>query len=784
MFKFTTVTMVAAVLAYAMPSQAQDVESSAAETATDSADAPPAPYDTIPVVAAPQASPPPLTEAASPVQLDDVVVTASKRQESSRTLAAAVTAIGKDRLEQTGASGFSEYLSLAPGVNFNSGTPGYSVVTIRGISSDTIPTLAQTAVGIYFDDIPLTDPAAPMVVPDIDAFDAERIEILRGPQGALLGSASLGGAINYIPEAPNLFEPEFAVFGSGNLATNSSLGGSAKLMLNTPLFTGIPLFVDGLAVRVVGHYTRTPGFIDNVGTGEEQSNENETFGGRAVIAFAPTPASVVRLSGLYQKTEVHDAGYVDESLGDLRKSTLATEPSSNEIGVAALRYGLEQENGSWAFIGGVQDKRMALSYDGATALGLSALGQQILLTQDGEVSGYSAELRYVSAPDTFEWLAGVSYANREEVFNVNLDPALTAGLIPVATALLAQLGLELPGPVAAATTLFRQRAVINAPESAAFLDATWHISPKFKLTAGGRAYHNVVDSAVHAQGLLVVPGGSTEYRKSNRQTADGFNPKVSFAWQASNDVMAYALYSKGYRLGGPNLVPSTPLTPTKQFYEPDEVNNFEIGTKTAWFDGALTLDLAAFYIDWADIPLVVSDRLGLFKYLDNAGDAASRGIETTLAARPLDFLTVRSSLTYLDAQLKNDFDPNNGRPPAKAGDQLPGAPEWTATTSLTGLWFWNDHYPTVTLIHRYEGASPTNISYADVKKGDFHLFDLRAGMKFGRFGITAYGKNLTDERAVMASNNYAQLSGEVLSLKFINPPRTFGLEMNYSFGPQ
>ena len=715
-------------------------------------------------------------------RLDEVMVTANKRKENARTLAGAVTAVGRERLDETGASNFGEYLSLSPGVNYNSGVPGYSVVTIRGVSSDTTPGLSQTAVGIYYDDIPLTDPAAPLVVPDIDAFDAERIELLRGPQGALYGSASMGGAVNYIPQGPNLFNTEYAVQATGNLATNSTLGGSGKLMLNTPL-SGTE---NGLGLRLVGHYTHTPGYIDNVGLDREGSNESSTGGGRVILGWAPTLDSEVRLSGLYQRTEVQDSGYVDESLGDLKKFTNQLEPSDNEIRLASLRYEREREYGSWAFIAGYQDKGMALSLDGGAALGLTAvlgpLDQRLILDQTGAVSGYSAELRFVSPPgERFDWLAGVSYANRDENFRVVLDAASLADAVAALTALSERLNLPLVPGLLSNATLFRQDAAIQAPETALFVDGTWRITPELKLTAGGRGYRNQVQASILARGTLVAPGGSLVYRSQRTETASGFNPKISLAWQASDELMVYGLYSKGYRLGGPNLVPSTVLTPTELTYGPDELFNYEVGIKTGWFDGALTVDVAGFLIDWHEIPLQIVERSGLFKYLDNAGDARIKGIETSVAVRPASFLTLRSSLTWLDARLLNDFDPNNNRPPAKAGDRLPGSPEWTATNTLTGLWFWGANVPTLTLIHRYESESATNLSFKDVQKGDYHLFDLRAGIKRGNFSLNAFCKNLTDERAVTASNNYAQPTGGVLSLKFLAPPRTVGLELGYSF---
>src|SRR5690606_22846589 len=143
---------------------------------------------------------------------------------------------------------------------------------------------------------------------------------------------------------------------------------------------------------------------------------------------------------------------------------------------------------------------------------------------------------------------------------------------------------------------------------------------------------------------------------------------------------------------------------------------------------------------------------GIFKFLDNAGNAEVWGAELALTMLPLDFLSLTTSVTWLDARLQNDYDPGNGRPPAQKGDRLPGSPEWSASNTLTASWDSARWQPTLTLIHRYEGESASNLLYQDIPKGGYHLFDLRAGVRRGNVTLTAFGKNLADERGVTASN--------------------------------
>jgi iron complex outermembrane recepter protein len=689
-------------------------------------------------------------QADTPMQLDDIVVTATKRSESTRTLAGAVTAIGRERLDETGSSKFAEYLALSPGVNLNSGHPGTSIITMRGVSTDTMPTITQSAVGVYYDDIPLTDPGTPVLVPDIDAFDAERIEVLRGPQGALFGSSSLGGAINYIPQTPDPWAFAAAAQAAGGLTENADTGVSGKIMANVPIVS------EAVGLRLVGYHTDTPGWIDNVGTGVNGANASSVSGGRAMLGWDIAPGSNLRLTGLYQKAVVDDLAYVDGG-GDLQKESLIPEEFSNDIALGSLRYDNEAEYGSWSLIAGYQAKNNYNVSDQSVFVGLQDADTPAPGAQTQAVDGYSAELRFVSTPgDFFDFLAGLSYADRDEHYAVTLDA----------------------GPA----RLFYQRADLQAPEAAAFADTTFRITPSLKLTAGGRYYRNTVDADIYGEGLLLAPSGSLTFSQTSKTVAKGFNPRVSLAYQFDRDIMAYALYSKGYRLGGVNLVPNTPASPTRTEYGPDEVKNYELGTKTSWLGGALVVDVTGFYIDWKDIPLFVQDRLGLFRYLDNVGDARVYGVETSLAMRPADSLILRSAVTWNEATLQNFYDPQNGRPPVQPGDRLPGAPEWTVSNTVTGRWFIAGLDPVVTLVHRYESESPSSLSYKEIMKGDYHQFDLRAGAQIRGVGLTLFGRNLADKRGVTAVHPYARTDGTIYRRDFIITPRTFGLELNYSFG--
>ncbi|MES2489208.1 MAG: TonB-dependent receptor [Pseudomonadota bacterium] len=711
-------------------------------------------------------------------RIEEIVVTANKRAENLGQMAGAVTAVSREQLERTGSSNFADYLSTAPGVNFSQASAGYSVITIRGVSSDTYPGLTQPAVGVYYDDIPLTDPAAPMVIPDVDAFDAERVEILRGPQGALYGSSSLGGAINYIPTQANLAQTQFRFFGSGSRTENASIGGSMKMMGN------VPLIEDTLALRLVGAYTKAPGYIDNVGTGIDGANSSRTAGGRAILGWAISDTTRVSLSGIYQGTRLDDAGYVVRGLGDLKKTSLDPEPFKNNLRLADLHFETESDYGTLVAIGGYQDKSSAQHLDGATALGIQALELRLPLSQIGRVKGYTGEIRFISPQsDVFEWLAGGSYANRNEKFKVSLNAAVLADTVSLLSSILNGLSITQLNELLESGTLFDETADITAPEKALFAEATYKPSDQWKITFGGRYYMNEVATETRSTGVLVLPAGGIDIKIGQTEKAKGFNPKVSVTWLPTDMMTFYALMSKGYRLGGPNIVPSNSTNGIPPFYNPDQVYNYELGTKTRWFDERLGIDITGFLIDWKNFPLQLQSSDGLFKYLKNAGNARITGVETAVTARPVESITYQGSFTWLRPVLTENFDPNNGRPAAPAGTQLPGSPTWALSNTILGTWSWGDFTPVLAFIHRYEGPSASSLQFPDIKKGNYNLFDLRLGTKFSEsISINLYGKNLSDQRGVTAANNVVTANGSNISQQYLVQPRTFGLDLTYDFG--
>ena len=247
-------------------------------------------------------------------------------------------------------------------------------------------------------------------------------------------------------------------------------------------------------------------------------------------------------------------------------------------------------------------------------------------------------------------------------------------------------------------------------------------------------------------------------------------PKVSLTWTPNDDILIYGLYSEGFRFGGPNVNFGVPPT-----FKSDSLRNYEIGARTNWWDRRLQLDATAFYIDWSDIQLsVVSPAFQ--SYAANAGKAVNYGFEGSATLRPISGLALQANLTYLDATLRQDFNPGAGGPIIRAGSVLPGASKWHLSDSATYTWSDVSYRPSVTLLHRYVSKALGEFgNITPVTTGDYNEFDLRARVELKGVGITAFVDNIGDVRGVSAISDFSA----AVYQRYIIRPRIIGLTFDY-----
>lgn len=716
----------------------------------------------------------PAGAAADPARtLDTVVVTAGKLKESVREIAGSVSAVTDQQLQDIGAQSLADYIQRTPGVVFNNYQPGVSHVVMRGIATSAGNVQGQPTTGYFLNEVPLTEPGWTIAIPDIDAFDLNRVEVLRGPQGTLFGSASMGGAVNYVANIADTGAFDAAAEATVSQTRNADVGFAGKAMVN------VPIKQDLLAVRAVAQYRDDPGFIDNIGTGRDGANSSTLDGGRLSLVLTPNEGTTLTWLSLLQNSDSDDNSYQIAGLGDLTRRTALPEYTHTKVAVHSLR--LDQDLGFadltalLAYQKKKQDWRfdytpVRAAYNADLGLDLTA---PLYIASGGESTGKSIELRLSSKPGgRIDWLVGGMYFDSDKSLHEQLGAEGAAAAFDRS---------PLFGPgngavIAPDGQIFNGFLTdLSGSEAALFGEGSVHFNEQWKLTVGGRLFRNKVRTVSTQVGFSTWPGAPKVSTQETKE--DGFNPKVSLTWQVNPDVMVYGLVSEGFRFGEPNTA-GLSAYPVPSGSKSDSLVNYELGTRTSWAGGRLLLDATLFYVDWKDIQLRLQTP-DLFNYASNGGKAYSRGVELSATWRPVDAFEWQASATWQRARLDEDlFILYYGTAPK--GSQLPGSADWTVSNLLS--WHFDARFsPTLSLSHQYVGGGISDLNSAvpgitPNRQGNYNLFDLRYRMTFSNTDVTLFGSNLTDKRGITRSVTETNGIGEGLVR-----PRTVGVTVHWRY---
>jgi outer membrane receptor protein involved in Fe transport len=687
--------------------------------------------------------------------LEEIIVTATKRSERLQDVPVAITALTGVELERRGAVRLEDYVAAVPGLAFASNGGNSGVLAIRGVATGTLAGNTQSPVALYYDDVPALESFAPLGMPDLQLFDVDQVEVLRGPQGTLFGSGSLGGAIRVQTAKPDLGKFGGKAEFSGNTIDGGGNGFGVAAAVN------LPLIEDELGVRLVGTYRRDGGYVDNSRLGATDVNEGESYGFRGRLRWKPTERLTVDALINSQNDEPEDGAYVayagKEFVGDSYvKQPVAIDNSNYQL---AVEY--ELDVATLTSLSSYADRITVLTRDFTPPIigALSPLGVTGVAPVDsrGPSRSFSQELRLASRGDgALKWLAGAYYLDSHRESHERI-------LVPGAGAVLAPFGFP-------SDLLFVSDSDIDTTEKALFGEVSYEFVQDWTLTVGARTIRNDVKFDTVSDGI--VNGGPSRVQRDTSEKAT--TPKVALAWRVSPQVNLYARAAKGYRIGQNNLTPATDPTsglPIPANYSSDSLWNYELGAKTLFLEGRLSMDGALYDIEWDDIQLQASSATG-FNYIDNVGKARSRGAEFQVRALPAPNLELGLAVTYTNAEI-TEVAPNVN---ARVGDQLPGTPEWMVSDYISWT-FAPSLAAFLRLEHQYFGEAysdlnnPTALTF-----GDYNRFNLRTGITLSRFDLMLSVDNLT--------NTYAYVSAVQLP---IGPtavplrPRTIGLTVRTSF---
>lgn len=599
----------------------------------------------------------------------EAITVVGKWPQRRRDVAGSVDILEGSDLEDRAARDQEDLFRLTPGVQYNKGQPHQALPTIRGIgtvgNSDLLGT-QQATTGFYVEDLPFSDPFGFVGNPDIALFDLKRVELLRGPQGALYGSASLGGAVNYMFNKPDLGRNRSSVQLAAGAVSHGGAGQALDLMLNAPIQAQIA------GVRLVAFDRRDPGYIDNLGTGRARANRLRQHGGRVIALVAPARDVSVTATLLSQRTDNDDSFAVSPQPQQLTRSTPTSSWRRNEFSMGKLQLdmGLGGDH-SLTAITGVIDKRAFYVSDATRsneALGgyygpLLGLGQLPRLPVAVASAArplwshaVSHELRIASGDrHALRYVAGaLVQRTRFDWRGTSVAPG-GQSLWGAAGALL------LPGDQIGAIDVQARTA-----ETAVFADSEYRWSNGVSVGMGGRAYRTTLDYI----GETTFLGRSAPLRAANAE--HGFTPKLSLKY-GFGEHQAYLLAAKGYRFGGVNLNP-----PQMSPYRSDSLWNHEAGLRLAPAP-RMQLDLSAFVLDWknAQVSTLLAGPVP-FVGVANVGQARSRGLEAALNWRPQRGVELLGALAYTDARTTSAFTASSGALVA-AGARLPGTARWQST---------------------------------------------------------------------------------------------------------
>lgn len=722
----------------------------------------------------PQASA--INEADSQVRLtglEEVVVTAQKREERLQEVPLSISAYNTKQLERMGVEEFADYARMVPGLAFTNGGPGVQEFYIRGISS----TAGNPTTQFYIDEAPQSASnagASQIRGADPRVFDMERLEVLRGPQGTLYGSSSMGGTIRVITNRPRADRFESKV----ESTVSTTAGGGESLAFNGML--NLPLVEDRFALRLVGMFRNEGGFIDRdprLGAGSpqlpdplggefsskyEDQDEEEMRGGRITAKYDVTDALAVTAAVFWQDVNLKNQHTIDaDRRGRLERGGLLDEPRRDEFTQSSLTInydlGFAELVSATSYLDRYVAERTDFSYL-AARLGATTTAAN---ERTNPFDVLTQEVRLSSRGDSwFNYTFGAFYLKQDGGENQTVhSPGFTA-----------QTGIPTFSDV-----LFDENTQSDEKQQAVFGQISARFLERFEAVLGARWFEAEVGYTSWKDGPL--NGGYTVVSGSAKDS--GVTPKVGLNFNIDDDRMVFASASKGFRIGRPNLyVPPGPCgaelaamgfasIPTS--VDADSLWQYELGAKTEWLDDRLLVNVGAYYIDWQDIPQQIPLTCG-FSIALNVGKASSRGAEFELRTKLTDRFEVGVVGSYTDAQLDKDAPDLGG----SRGDRLQNVPEYMfAANAQYSFPIFGDKEGYIRADYSYSGDAYQDFNFAsnNFRRPSYQLANLRLGVANELWEAAVFVDNAFNEKAVW---NIVRLNTFEHT---INRPRTVGLTL-------
>src|ERR1700733_7354933 len=736
--------------------------------------------------------------------LEEIIVTATRREASVQNVPISIQAFGKDELAQGYIKSIDDISALTPGLQFAvpvAFTSAFTTISIRGLNTNSGP----PTVGLYLDDTVISSRLSGYtnlgnVYPVV--WDLDRVEVLRGPQGTLFGAGAESGTVRFISNQPNLAESS----GLARAELSSTEGGGLNYI--TAAAYGAPIIADELGFRVSIWDEQDGGWVNRIDpiTGAlafkvgdflvtpavYTQNNHQNDAPRFYAAFSDAQAGIFNNAVLLPETWTDKWTLPSIKLeGQLPFAELTGDVSylwrtANEFldESSFVCPGLQTPPGSGMFGCG-----------NPLGLGYPTSYSQTAFTPTGlSVRAYTAEARLASnAPDSrFAWVAGLYWEHRvQRDFQSDYDEYAYPQYF----------GTPPPCPQLQCAIIQDEHELFQDVQTAAYVQTDTKITDKLTLTAGVRVAHITVNGAdtTSISDLTGQPPYAPFSSSNNPVTWRG-----GLSYQIDHDNLLYASFSEGFRPGGGNAeVPNTsgPCAGVPQVqgtYSPDTVHSFEVGAKDTLLAQRLQVNTSVFYNKWNNIQQYIGESCGPYAYTTNAGDAVSDGFDLQLRALLTSQLRADVSVGYVNAYYsKSGYLP--GFPPGPStlivaqGDKVGILPQvnapWNANAALSYEW----PLPNGDKVHLW-----ANTIYTSQNPGPFitqnteingyplaapdpatHLYNARGGYTIGKVDLTFFINNIANNTSALSKYQGIPSSNLISYTTF--QPRTIGVTVNVSF---
>jgi outer membrane receptor protein involved in Fe transport len=771
-------------------------------------------------------------------ELEEIIVTAQKRAENLQDLSFSIQAFSEEDMRRQGLYKFEDYARFIPSVSFVSSTPGASKIIFRGVSDSPEAGIAESSAALYLDEQPLTQFGIQV---DPRLVDIERIESLSGPQGTLYGDSSQSGTLRIITNKPD--PDRFEAFTDMGFRAGSDSSESYDLaaMVNVPLVEG------KFAVRLVGFTAEDGGYIDNVAgvspmLGSRSNadvvgddiNDTEFKGGRVSARWTPDDKWAVTAAFVTQETNAKGRNDYDPLVGDLKTVKFFNETRDDKWWQAALTiertvgddmrflsatsyfdrkidYLIDRteyaayfnvgfcstylsycwsglSNGSATLIPGV-----GIDFDNPTPNDQDTIGTNTLNQRNKR---FTQEFRLSQDTSRYHWTAGLFFEKKtEEWFYRAFTPEFVSTL-----AYYYWTGLYEANPSGEPAWWFSHDDV-EWKQWAAFGDFTYDFSDHWSGSVGVRYFDQESERVYEVdKRFITAPGVWPDQTPKRTSDKADFLPKASLTYRFDDEKLVYALYSQGFRSGGVNRnrgdISQLVFPPE---YEPDYLDNYELGAKTRWLDGSLQVNATVFHMKWDDFQVELIDPSfaegAPFQVIvGNAGQAEIDGAEISVRTIVGEGLDLGFDVTMLNAELAEDVVITMLVP---KGSPLPNVPDYKYSAFAQYNW-------PVAFVQEGSMFARVQYSYVDdslsslepfpvvpaletpntpqMTMNGYGIADFSAGLASGRWELQAFVNNFTDERAELywSTLNHHTFFGR--SQLLTNRPREYGLRFYYRWG--